>query len=973
MKHIQLHALWLVLLLSAGSAGQDGIGIPSMKIEPAARQAGMAGVAAGIGDDANALFWNPGAIGHLRRWQWSATYNRWFADLTQASFTASKLFNALGSGKTGIGVTCNYIGMPSWDATGGRAEAVSANDFFIGIGIGQRLDWLHKSLSIGGHVKSIQSRMDRYSATGFAADFGILFKPGRFRLGGLGFGIFDYGIITLGASLSHVGGKLTFDTEGTLLPQTWRAGASLRVGRYAGWTWLVASDLIGVRGRGQVTGVGGEVWWKEILALRLGYRSNGRDLGDFSFGFGFRWDDVLNGLLGLPSRFGDAFQADLADVSYGEALQQAYRGELSHFPSAPEPFTLHDPHEATSDSAGVAAIVNLDWQTAEDPDPFDDVQYLVIVDRRRTTVEDAVKQLETDWDGFWDSSSRYLSIRDSLLFFKDTPHNRCVLPVATGGNYYWAVAAYDKGHHVRMAKKGGQKVLRFLVAVPDLIVRSVSFSPSPFITMTPEQGRLSIEISNEGSAGSMAFNVLVQDFPSAGAGLTSDTVYAGGVQAVPLNRSVTFTVPWKTAVPGGHTIRVTADPDSNLLELIENNNSAEFEFVTIPKGRLEVPDSVEVMVTGYSNLEVPLVPEIYFETNSGDVPESYSSSDGIFPALLPTLAKRLTDNPDIMLRVYGSIDALSGEKEVSLADVRAENVRNGLERLGVSGSRVEVVQNHPARILGRRPMPKNPQDAEWVMQQNRVVSFGVDQKYEETLFQPYQFAVDTTMRDSVKFDSRIHSPSGIQNWELSGQTGALELDSRRAVDGDSLWGDLIWKGTDRNKVVVQRNRWYRYSLLLTDALGRTFRTPNDSIFLQEKRTIQRQEIFGAAKFAKVEPVYAFYWDRVMSTAEEMIQYPDMRLRFEGHACAIGPDRINERLSFQRASDFTRKFLERVKARFPEQYENIRSRISEPVGLGNREPLVIQLKGMGQVLLGDNRTPTGRYLNRRIAVLLYREN
>jgi hypothetical protein len=270
-------------------------------------------------------------------------------------------------------------------------------------------------------------------------------------------------------------------------------------------------------------------------------------------------------------------------------------------------------------------------------------------------------------------------------------------------------------------------------------------------------------------------------------------------------------------------------------------------------------------------------------------------------------------------------------------------------------------------------MPRNPQDAEWVMQQNRVVAFGVEQKFEETLFQPYQFAVDTTMRDSVKFDSRIYSPSGIQNWELSGQTGALELDSRRAAGVDSLWGDLIWKGTDRNKVVVQRNLWYRYSLLVTDTLGRTFRTPNDSIFLQEKRTIQRQEIFGAAKFAKVEPVYAFYWDRVMSVIGEMISNPDMRLRFEGHACAIGPARINERLSYQRASDFTQKVLERVKARFPGQYEDIRRRISEPVGLGNREPLALQLKGTGQVLLGDNRTPTGRYMNRRIAVLLYREN
>jgi outer membrane protein OmpA-like peptidoglycan-associated protein len=368
-----------------------------------------------------------------------------------------------------------------------------------------------------------------------------------------------------------------------------------------------------------------------------------------------------------------------------------------------------------------------------------------------------------------------------------------------------------------------------------------------------------------------------------------------------------------------------------------------------------------------------MVPEVYFNADSSGVPDGYFSETGIFPSLLPTLARRLTDNPDITLKVYGAVDALSGEKDPALADERAGQVKNRLMGLGVPDSRMEVVKEHPNKIMGRYPRPKNPQDAEWVMQQNRVVTFGVEQKDEEKLFQPYQFVVDTTMRDSVKFESQIYSPSGIQSWELSGQTGVMELDSRRAADGDSLWGALVWKGTDRNKVVVQRNRWYRYSLFLTDALGRTFRTMTDSIYLQEKRTIERQEIFGAAKFAKVEPVYAFYWDRVMSVAAQMIDNPDMRLRFEGHACAIGPTRINDRLSYQRAADFTKKFLERVRAKYPREYADIAKRVAEPIVAGNREPLIIQLRGTGEVLLGDNRTPFGRYLNRRIAVLLYREH
>jgi outer membrane protein OmpA-like peptidoglycan-associated protein len=969
----RLLSLSLVLFASFDVSSQDDVGLPSLKIDPGTRTSGMAGVSTGIGDDAQTLYGNPGGLGHLRQWQWSVNYNRWFADMYQASFTASRLFKAFGSLKTGVGFMCNYIGMPPWDATGGSAEAVSANDLVLGVGLAQRLDWLHKMISVGVHVKFIRSRMAHFSASGIAADFGILVKPGRFRLGSLGLGIFDYGIVSVGASLSHVGGKMTFDKEGSSLPQTWRAGASILLGRYAEWSWLIASDIIGVLNRKQTVAIGNELWWKDILGFRFGYKANGKDLGDFSFGFGFRCDDILNNLLGLPSRFGNVFEIDLADAGYGDVLRQTYRGGLSHYPSAPEPFTLFDPEEARSDSSGIAAVVDLGWGNAEDPDPFDEVRYIVIVDRDKPRIAKAVRKLETDWEGFWNSATRSLSVKDSLFFCKEQSFNSCVLPVAKGGSYYWAVAAYDKGHHVRMAKKGSQKILRFLVAVPDLAVSDIVFNPIPYITTTPEQGKISVRINNSGSAACDSLLLVVEDIRGSKGGTASGALYRGVARNIPINGTVTVAFPWQTDFPGPHILRASVDPDSAVLELNEKNNALEAKFITVPKGRLSAPDSAEVMVTGYSSLEIPMVPEVYFDKDSSRVPATFYAENSIFPSLLPALAKRLKENPDVTLNVFGAIDALSGERDPGLADSRAERVKERFVQLGVSDSQIQIVTNHPNKILGRYPMPKNPQDAEWVMEQNRVVTFKVEQKDEERMFQPYLFAVDTTMRDSVKFETRIYSPSGIRSWELTGQTGMLQLDSRRATDGDSLWGSLVWRGTDRSKVVVPRNRWYRYSLILTDTLGRTFRTLSDSLYLQEKRTIQRQEIFGAAKFGKVEPVYTFYWDRVMSVAGEMIDNPGMRLRFEGHACAIGPDKVNERLSLQRAVDFTQKFLERVKAKYPQLYEDIRRRIAKPVGAGEREPLYVNLKGVGEVQLGDNNKPIGRYLNRRIAVLLYREH
>ena len=323
--------------------------------------------------------------------------------------------------------------------------------------------------------------------------------------------------------------------------------------------------------------------------------------------------------------------------------------------------------------------------------------------------------------------------------------------------------------------------------------------------------------------------------------------------------------------------------------------------------------------------------------------------------------------------MLGFIDALSGEHDPKLADERAEKVREKLVELGVLPSRVIVVKDHPGKVLGRRRMPANPQDAKWVMEQNRVVRFSVPQKDEVKIFKPYKIEVDTTLKDSVKFNVRIISPGGISSWKLGIDSSLVDLTKKELVLSDSLWGNFSWNGEDKEGNLVPRDKWYSYCLVLTDTLGRTFKTRPDSVYLREKRTIRKREIFGAAKFAQVEPVYQFYWNHLMDIAGELVQNPTMRVRFEGHACAIGPNKVNDRLSYRRAQLFTRAFKKRVKEIYPNNYRKAWQRIDPPVGFGERVPLMVKIKGRGKVLLGDNNSPIGRYLNRRIMVLLYSEH
>lgn len=943
---------------------QDLVGLPFLKVSLGARQAGLGGAFTGVADDAYALFWNPGGIGHIRQWQWAVSYNRYFTDISQASVAMARQFRALGSRKTGIGFSCAYMGMPEWDSTDGTENipSVSAGNVVGGITFGQRAEWLHKSISWGFTIKGIQSRLANYTARGWAGDAGILIRPARIRLKELSFGLFDYGVLTFGAAVSHIGPQITFDKEASLLPMTYRAGASYLMGRYGGWSLLLAADAMQPVNRDIIYGCGGEVWFKNILGLRGGYRFNGEDLQDLSFGVGFKWEDAVRDMLNLPTRFADAFELNFADVSYGEVLDQTYRGTLSYYSIAPEPFLMEEAVELAEESIiQEGNQVEITWEKTIDPDPFDEVGYVLVIDKDPLKVQESIRQLERDMPGFLSSP-----LCQSLTLFEQVPTTQYTfLPTEGGGVYHWAVAAYDLAFHAQLAKKGKEEVRAFVVAVPDLQVKEITFSPTPWITTTPEQGLLRVQVSNVGTSDVDTFRVSIRD----GIHPLKEVV----IPKLALDEDTTVVFQWRTHTRGLRPIHVVLDPDSAVFELDETNNLLTRHFWTVPKGKLAVLDTVEVMATGYDSTDIPVVPEIYFEPFSDEIDPFFYTPHYGMPSTLEIISSRLNANPHVQLEILGSIDALSRETDESLAERRANRVRDILMDLDVFPGQLSVIKDHPDKVLGQRPMPVDSMDAIWVMQQYRRAAFRTEQANEEALFEPIRVAVDTTLTDSVLFGFRIDCPSIVHTWTLDDPKDSVLVTQTDTTRQDSLWQDYFWNGTDREKVVVPRDRWYKYQLTLTDTLGRLFFTRLDSVFLREKRTLRRKELFGAAKFAKVEPVYQFYWDRMMDIAREVVEHPNMHVRFEGHACAIGPEAINQSLSQRRAEAFTQAFLKRLKSAYPMQYASIKARIAPPIGFGEKEPLRVKLRDVGEVQLGVNTTPHGRYLNRRISVLLYREN
>jgi outer membrane protein OmpA-like peptidoglycan-associated protein len=158
--------------------------------------------------------------------------------------------------------------------------------------------------------------------------------------------------------------------------------------------------------------------------------------------------------------------------------------------------------------------------------------------------------------------------------------------------------------------------------------------------------------------------------------------------------------------------------------------------------------------------------------------------------------------------------------------------------------------------------------------------------------------------------------------------------------------------------------------VLQDSLGREFRTRPKSAVLQTKVIGRERRYYILANFAQSSAFYEFYWSNLIKSIPEFLKDPNVRICFSGHGCAIGSDAINEPLSKQRANSFRNNFLLDIQQQHPNLHHEITNRTDPPVGFGESKPLEFKTLSGKPVRLGDDGTPLGRQLNRRVMVLFY---
>lgn len=306
---------FLVILVSACSLmfGQTKVGstaAPFLSIGIGPRAVGMGGAFTATANDITALYWNPAGVSRMGGSAAYFSHTKWFADI---NFNYAAAMLTLGDwGTVGGSVTILDYGeteittVKEPDGTGAK---YGAKDLAMGLHYAMNLT---DRFSIGGTVKYVQQSIWNTSASTVAFDLGVLFLSEIYGL-------------RIGATISNFGGDMTMDgkdlyvlydidpgifgnndqilaklkTDPYPLPLTFKVGAAMDVINSSDLKFTLGVDALHPSDNSESINVGGEIVYKNLIALRGGYKSLFLDNAEegLTLGVGLNYDIAPN--LGL--------------------------------------------------------------------------------------------------------------------------------------------------------------------------------------------------------------------------------------------------------------------------------------------------------------------------------------------------------------------------------------------------------------------------------------------------------------------------------------------------------------------------------------------------------------------------------------------------------------------------------------------------------------------------------------------------
>lgn len=317
------HLLLSSSCLYAGDPGTTSANF--LKIGAGARNIGMGEAATAIVGDVNSVYWNPAGLNHVKTHEATFMYNIWFQDIDQQFIGyAYPYFDDIGI----FGLSIYRLGMKEfqgYDANGVKTENVTAGDLAVGVSYARRFTSPMEEhiYNTGLTLKMVSETLDDASATAIAADAGLQYSGFPF------FGEWSKNL-TYGLVFTNIGTKMKFDSEEFSLPLVIKTGF--------GYTREImdepltgAVDLFLPSDNDVSVGIGVEYWMKELLSLRLGYKTGDSEGSGIRAGVGVKVNSVNldYGFVG----YGDIGDTHRVGVTY--KFGSSYDGtEASPRPSA---------------------------------------------------------------------------------------------------------------------------------------------------------------------------------------------------------------------------------------------------------------------------------------------------------------------------------------------------------------------------------------------------------------------------------------------------------------------------------------------------------------------------------------------------------------------------------------------------------------------------------------------------------------
>jgi len=256
----------ILALFSSSNCPVNGLGTTTtnfLKIGLGARATAMGGAFTALANDGTSLYWNPAGLTQIEKREFSATYNSWFEGISQGY-----LGFILPSSRGILGFGINYVDMGKLegrDEYGNPTGDFGASDIHLVVGYADKF----KNISWGITAGWIQDTIEKDTKSIFLGNFGLLY-PVNER-------------ISLGIVVQNIGSKLGSDP----LPLISKLGVASK-----SETLTVAIDLAKPQDNEIYYCLGVERWLRDVLALRVGYKTN-QDIGQgLTAGIGYKFERI---------------------------------------------------------------------------------------------------------------------------------------------------------------------------------------------------------------------------------------------------------------------------------------------------------------------------------------------------------------------------------------------------------------------------------------------------------------------------------------------------------------------------------------------------------------------------------------------------------------------------------------------------------------------------------------------------------